>query len=400
MTVGRSHAVAPIPGMYSVPRSLLLAQVIGSLGLAAGGAAGPLLMAHLTGSETLSAWPLGLLVLGAALSAPLVTKLMRARGRPAGLLLSYLAATMGAWLVVLAAARSELGLLLVGSLLLGFGNTAVMLGRYVAADTAPAHRTGAAVGAAMTAVALGAVVGPLLLAPGGRLASGWDLPAPAGLYLLAGVTFPLAAAATLLLDRGVRARTTLIAAPLAPPSEGPLLLPLVVLGTANLTMVSVMAVTPAHLHMHGWSLGSLGLVVAGHVGAMFGPSPLSGWIRDRHGSTRTALLGSAVLVTATALMAMAADGSVALNVAGLLLLGWGWNLQLIGGTALLVDRAARWQRPRAESLGEIAMGGAAAVGTLGASAPLIALGGVLCVSAVAGGVTAAVAIPLARQARP
>lgn len=397
MTAAQVRAAARAPGLGGLPRSLLVAQMVGSLGLAAGGAAGPLLIAQLTGSDTLSAWPLGLLVLGAAMSAPLITSLMRRRGRSVGLLLSYLVATAGAWLVVIAAARGDVALLLGGSLLLGVGNTAVMLGRYVAADSAPAHRTGSAVSAAMMAVTVGAVAGPLLLAPGARLAMAWNLPAPVGLYLLAGVMFPVAAAVTLFLDRGVPARDVPTTQAASPRSDSQVL-PLIVLGTANLTMVTVMAVTPAHLRMHGWSLGALGVLVAAHIAAMYGPSPLSGWIRDRCGSASTALLGSLALVAATVLLALSGNGG-AMSVAGLLLLGLGWNCQLIGGTALLVDRTPRAARPRAEGLGEVAMGGAAAIGTLGAAAPLLALGGVYLLNGVAAIVTVAVAIPLVRQVR-
>lgn len=358
-----------------------------------------MLIVHITGREALSAWPLGLLVLGSAVSAPLVTRLMRRRGRATGLLASYLVATVGAGLVLLAAARDEVGPLLIGSVLLGTANTAVMLGRYVAADTAPARRMGAAVSAALVAVTVGAVLGPALLGPAGGFATAFGLPALAGLYLLAAIMFPVAAGVTVALNRAVALRTT---PPTAAAPEGPggQLLALAVLGSANLTMVVMMAVLPAHLHLHGWSLSALGVLVAGHIGAMYGPSPLSGWLRDHYGSPGTALLGSVTLLVATGCLVLAAGGHTATaSVAGLLLLGLGWNFQLVGGTALLIDRTPRSGRPRAEGLGEVVMGGAAAAGALGLAAPLLSLGGVPLLCATLAALTFVVAIPLVRHAQ-
>lgn len=383
----------------AVPSSLLFAQGAGALGLAAGGTAGPLLIQQLTGSNTLVALPLGLLVVGSGVSAPLVTALMRRSARAVGLLLSYSVAAAGAWLVVLSATSHGLLALLAGSLLLGAGNAAVMLGRYVAADGAPRNRVGAAVSLAMTAVTIGAVVGPALLGPAGSVATSLGLPSLTGLYLMAGIVFPIAAAVTLVLNRA----TPRAPAPVetdAPARASHRLLPLVVLGTANLTMVVVMAVMPADLHTMGWPLATVGVLVAAHIGAMFGPSPVSGWVRDRAGSALTALVGSGLLVCAAVLSAASAQtGGAVVSVTGLVLLGVGWNFQLIGGTAMLIERTPAASRSRAEGLGELTMGMAAASGTLGLVGPMIELGGMTLVCVVVCGLTVVVAAPLVRELR-
>lgn len=389
----------PARTRLAVPRSLLLAQGSGALGLAAGGTAGPLLIQQVTGSDTLVALPLGLLVVGSAVSAPLVTAVMHRRARAAGLLLSYAVAAAGAWLVVLAATTHGMVALLTGSLLLGAGNAAVMLGRYVAADAAPRQRVGAAVSLAMGAVTVGAVVGPAMLGPTGELALALGLPSLAGLYLVAGLVFPLAAVVTVVLNRATPGRPRPVAGPVPVRPSGRLL-PLVVLGSANLTMVVVMAVMPAHLRTAGWPLATVGVVVAAHIGAMFGPSPAAGWLRDRAGSVPTALLGSATLVCAAVLSAMSAESSgAAVTVTGLVLLGVGWNFQLIGGTALLIERTPRAGRARAEGLGELTMGLAAATGTLGLAGPMIALGGMVLVCAAVCALTLLVSAPLLRELR-
>jgi predicted MFS family arabinose efflux permease len=62
-------------------------------------------------------------------------------------------------------------------------------------------------------------------------------------------------------------------------------------------------------------------------------------------------------------------------VLALLLLGVGWNAGLIGGSALLRDaRVPPSLRTRAEGLGELGMGAAAAAGG-GVAGPLLAAGG-------------------------
>jgi hypothetical protein len=81
----------------------------------------------------------------------------------------------------------------------------------------------------------------------------------------------------------------------------------------------------------------------------------------------------------------------------LLLLGLGWNLQLLGGTAWLIDVTPDELRHRAEGVGEMVMGMAAATGTLVVAGPLLAIGSlpVLCLAFVALNVAATAAFATA-----
>lgn len=427
---GRTRAPGGAPAAESgrsALRALLAAQGVGALGLAAGGTAGSLIAEDIFGSTAYSALPLGLLVLGAAVSAPLLTALMRRRGRTAGLAVGYALATAGAALVVLAATLTDPATLLVGSVLLGIGNNAVMLGRYVAADLAPAGHSARAMSAALTAVTAGAVGGPALLGPAGAAARSLGLPAAAGLYLLAAIAFPAAAALTLRLQlrlrhtAGAQGTAVLTASddpqpggsgtgdrPKADDSAaghrltgrrltGGATLALIVLGVSNLTMVTAMGVAPARLHAYHWSLDMVGLLVAGHVVLMFGPSALSGWLCDRAGPRRTALLGGLVQLLALPLIAPAGTGGSLAAVPGLLLLGLGWNLQLVSGSALVIRTAGPAHRHRAEGLGESAMGAGAVVGTLGMAGPLLAAGGLPLLCLALGAFTLLASIPLLRE---
>ena len=365
-------------------RVLVIAQVLGALGLAAGGTAGALLAEHLTGSAAAAGMPLSLLVLGSGVGAVAVARVMRGHGRRAGLTAAYLAGTAGAALVVAAAAWRSWPLLLAGSFLLGGGNAAVMLARYAAADLS-SHR-GRSISTVVAAASVGAVAGPNLLGPAGPLARVVGLPAPTGLFLLA---IPAFLGAALVLAALLRPDPLQVAKDTAQSAERPpagsrdelavlfsdrhIRMALLVLALANLAMVGVMAVAPVHLHDHGAAMGTIGLIIGAHIAAMYLPSPVTGWLADAVGAGVVASVGALLLLAAGAVAAVAGPSRVGVIVA-LLLLGVGWNAGLIGGSAMLRDAPVSPSlRTRAEGLGELGMGAAAAVG--GSAAGLLLAGG-------------------------
>ena len=282
--------------------------------------------------------------------------------------------SLGAVLVILAAALDSRGSFLVGTTLLGGGNASLFLGRYAAAETADPDARGRALGRVFLATAVGAVLSPMLLAPSGVVAAGLGLPRLVGLYLVAAAVFAISAI--------VVARSLPAAAAPAPVAAGPaggaswLLgalptparLALGVLGGANAVMVAMMSVVPVAMHEHGRSLGLTGSVVALHVTAMFAPSPVTGRLIDGRGAAPVAALGLALLALAAVLTAVVGEDDVRLTTLALVVLGLGWNVAVLGGSALLAATVAAPVRPHAEALGEVAMGAAA-----GAGAPLAGL---------------------------
>jgi MFS family permease len=397
--------------MTSPLRLLYAAQAVAAVGMAAGGAAGGLLAAEITGDPSTVVLPLGAVVLGATLAVPPVSLAMRRFGRRSGLLLGLLLAVLGAVVVLGGAAARLLLPVLAGHLLLGAGNTAVMFGRYVAVslverpgpspgraapehppgrDPATARRGAQAVAAALTAAAVGAVLGPNLLDPAGIPARSADLPTSAGLYLIAVPAFALAALLILRLPadrpepagpgprRCVPGDAAGPARPGTPPrrSDGlPVTAP-VLLGAANAIMVTMMAVLPNELHHHGWRLPSVGLVVSLHVAAMFGLSPLSGWLYARFPLHRVAAAGTVLAAASALTTGVLADrpGSAGTVAVLLVVLGGAWNVQLVGGTMWLITRLPPERRQRGEAIGEVVMGAAATAGTF-AAAPLLASAG-------------------------
>jgi predicted MFS family arabinose efflux permease len=248
----------------------------------------------------------------------------------------------------------------------------VMLARYAAADVSEPERRARTIGLVVFATTFGAVTGPNLLEPTGAVAASAGLPRLTGLFMLAAVAYTAAAAVLLALLRpdplrlATHAERSEDAAGPRPPLAQLLEPPAVRAGlativTANLVMVAVMAMTPVHMRDHDHSLALVGFVLSLHIAGMFGPAPLTGRLADRLGARRVALGGCAVLLAA-GVLAGAANGSVPVLSAGLLLLGVGWNACLVSGSALLVSAVATGQRPRVEGVGELSMGIAAAAG--------------------------------------
>jgi MFS family permease len=373
-------------------RVLVVAQILGSVGLAAGGTAGGLLAQEITGRATAAGLPLAALVLGSGVSAIAVTWLMNRSGRRVGLSLAHLGGALGAVVAVMAAAVGAWPLLLAGCLLLGAGNIAVMLARYAAADLA--DRPGRAISTVLAAATVGAVAGPNLLGPTSAVAQTLGLPDAAGLFLLAVPAF-LAAAVVLIAflrpDPLQVARASATASQPAagheqtvPPrrngtfaavlGDGQLRRVVVVLALVNLTMVGVMAVAPVHLHDHGVGMDLVGLMISVHIAAMYLPSPVAGRLADK--------FGAGAVVGASGLLLMGASGVTVTTgsspsgvMAALVLLGIGWNAGLVGGSALLRDAPVPSSlRIHAEGVGELGMGAGAALGGGGAGV-LLAAGG-------------------------
>lgn len=124
----------------------------------------------------------------------------------------------------------------------------------------------------------------------------------------------------------------------------------------QLVMVAIMTMPPVHMDHHGHGTAAAGRVIAIHVGAMYLPSPLTGWLVDRYGRTAVAAASGLTLLAAGVLAATAPGDSAALLALALALLGLGWNFGLISGTAMITDAVP--PATRAKPQGVIAIAGA------------------------------------------
>lgn len=351
-------------------RALRVAAVCGGAGQALAGSAGALLAGQLSGSAAMDGAPQALLVAGAAMSAVGISTLNRRRGRRTGLAAGAATAVAGCLVVTLGAAEHALSAVLLGCLLLGAGNTSVMLGRYAAADLAAEALRPRSMAAVLVATTLGAVAGPNFLGPAADFAGAVGLPRLSGPYVIGAALF---CASTLALVLGLP-KVRLAPTPAARPPLGPAgRAGLLVLATANLVMVAVMTMAPVHLHSEGSGLTAIGLVISAHIAGMFAPSPLSGRLVERNGPQRMSAVALVLVAVAAGLAALAA-GRTALLVPALVLVGVAWNVALVAGSTLLTRGVLPDQRPSREGWGEVGMGVAAAGGGV-AAGPMVMAGG-------------------------
>ncbi len=333
-----------------------LSQVLGGAGLAAGVTVGALLSQDMLGSTQLAGLPAALFTGGSAAAAFLVGRASMRWGRRPGLASGYVAGAVGGSGVALAAVIDSVPLLLVALLVYGSGTATNLQARYAGTDLADASGRGRAVSTVLVATTAGAIAGPNLVEVTGRLAEAAGIPALAGPFVLAAVAYALAGAvlfaflrpdpllAARVLVPGATATPATPSAAAAPPVAALAGAPrrLVAAGATAMVltqtvMVAIMTMTPVHLIGHGNDLGAVGAVIAVHIASMYLPSPVSGWLADRYG--RRPVLGAAavVLLSAGLVAALAPGQSVALLALALGLLGLGWNLGLVGGTALVAD---------------------------------------------------------------
>lgn len=352
--------------------TLAIGQALGGVGVTSGIAVATLLAEDILGSPQLAGLAQTAQVLGAALAAFLLARVMGSRGRRAGLVLGYGVGGVGAVLCVLSGTYRSFPLLLLGTLAIGSATAANSQARYAATDLAEPDHRARALSLVVWATTVGAVLGPNLAGPGAAVAHVLGIPELTGPFVFTAVAAvactgwlalrlrpdPLLVARQLASARGetgashvtlrhvyavVRVRPRAAAAMLA-------------IAVAHAVMVSVMVMTPLHMHHGGAELEVIGLVISVHVLGMFAFSPLVGWLADRIGRAAVLAVGAVVLLAAVTLAGMAPPGGSAGLTVGLFLLGVGWSCCLVASSALLVDAVPLIERPGVQGASDLLMG--------------------------------------------
>ncbi|KNC20214.1 MFS transporter [Arthrobacter sp. RIT-PI-e] len=372
-----------------VVRALVAAQVLGGLGAGATLSLGALLAAEISGSGAWSGMAATMATLGAAAAAVPLAGLAQRRGRRVSLATGSAVACCGALLAIIAASLSLFPLLLVALVLLGSGSATGLQARFAATDLATGATRGRSLSLVVWSTTIGAVLGPNLFEPGPLVAGGRGIPALSGGFVFT-VAAPLAAA--LVYSVGLRPDPLLTAlrhrasgdpGNTPPPGErrGLTILgrnrgarfAVVTLMVAHAAMVSLMSMTPVHLHDHGAGLSVVGLTISLHVAGMYALSPLFGWIADRAGPARGILCGQVLLLTAL-LIAWQGSGSEAWVTASLVLLGLGWSASVVSASALLAGAVDVAERAPVQGTSDLLMNLAGAAGGALAGPALVLLG--------------------------
>jgi MFS family permease len=362
-------------------RTLVVSQALGGLGMSIGIAVAALLAEDISGSEKLAGLAQTMQVLGAALASFLLARLMSRRGRRVGLSTGYVLGACGAALCVVAGVVRSFPLMLVGATLLGSTTAANNQARYAATDLAPPEKRARALSVVVWATTIGAVLGPNLTGYAGRGGELLGLPTLTGPFLFglvamlvsAGVLAvllrpdPLLVAREAALSRGdgaptptswSRVREVMVTRPGVTAGVAALAL-------AHAVMISVMVMTPLHMHHGGAALEVIGIVISAHVLGMFAFAPLVGWAADRFGRPLVLSAGAMVLFIALFLSGTAPAGASYRIGVGLFLLGLGWSLCTVSASTLLSESAPVDARTDVQGAADLVMGlTAAAAGAL------------------------------------
>lgn len=365
--------------------ALFASVALGSTGHLAAVTVAAIVGQDLLGTAALAGAPGAAVVFGAAIGAIVLSSIMSRRGRRLGLTSGYLIGILGALIATAAVIIRSFPLLLIGTFVIGFGNSSNNLSRYAAADLVAPKGRAVAIGLVVWGSTVGGIVGPWLAPIASAMALSVGLPKYAGPFLVP-VLFVGAAAALAFLflrpDPFALAHTDNIRrasdAPALPVREilarPAVLAAIVALMAGQATMVLIMTMTPLHLTSYNRGLETVGLVISGHVAGMFALAPLSGWISQRIGNIRTIFLGTAVLIAASLLAGLAPPGQDEILFVALFLLGWGWNLGFVAGSAMLSAGVELAARARVQGLADAVIWTTSAVASLGSGVVVAAAG--------------------------
>lgn len=356
--------------------TLVVGVGLGSTGYIAAITVATLVAKELTGGTGWAGLPGAVIVIGSASGSALLSALMVRRGRRAGLAAGYGLGALGAAIALTALVLASFPLFLAGTALMGFANAANQLSRYTAADMVPLARRASAIGTVVWGATIGAVLGPNLVTFADATARDLGLPPLGGAYLLL-VLF--VGAAGLLTLGALRPDPVTLAAdpePRAPRGTGDpsttrallrrptVALSIVALVVGQVVMTLLMTMTPLHMTEHGHGVGMVGLVLSAHTLGMFALAPVSGAITDRIGSPRTILLGMSVLAISAILAAVAPPSGEIVLLVALFLLGVGWNLGFVAGSAMLAQGVDLRERMRLEGAADALIWSSAAAASL------------------------------------
>ncbi|MEJ8544398.1 MFS transporter [Brevibacillus borstelensis] len=385
---------------------VVISQIFGGAGLAAGVTVGALLAQEMLGTDSFAGIPAALLTLGSAAAAMLVGRLSQRFGRRLGLATGFLTGGIGAIGVVFAAVGHNILLLFASLLLYGAGTASNLQARYAGTDLAKPKQRATAVSIAMVSTTFGAVAGPNLVEPMGRLAASIGVPALAGPFILGAAAFLLAGLVFLAFlrpDPFMVAKeiadaqkkdqvSSADAGSLVAANNRGIIVGAAVMILTQIVMVAIMTMTPVHMKHHGHGLSEVGLVIGVHIGAMYLPSLVTGFLVDKVGRVAMSFASGAILLAAGILAAVAPADSMLLLVTALALLGLGWNFGLISGTALIVD--ATHPSTRAKTQGTIDVLVALAGASGGALSGMVVAHSSYAALSLSGGVLSLLLIPV------
>ena len=343
---------------------LALAQALSAAGMMTVFLLGAILGSELAPLPGLATLPVSLTIVGLAATAIPAALLMERIGRRTAFIGSALVAAAGALAMAWAVMVSSFALLCSAGLVLGANLAFQQQHRFAAAESVPPGRVSQAVSTVMVGTLAAAAVGPQLALGLKDLFVGHEY---AGSFV--GVA-ALCAAAALVLTRysgsPLRSRAESVAdpRPFGDVARQPAYRVAVAASVVSYAVMSfIMTATPISMHVHDHhSDVDTAWVIQSHLLAMYGPSLVSGRVIARIGVRAGMTVGTALMAACVAVDSAGRD--LMHYWWGLVLLGVGWNLLFVAGTALLTTTYRPSERFRAQAVNEFAVFGTQAVASL------------------------------------
>lgn len=344
---------------------LFVSQGLSSAGFIAAFTVNAIVIVDLSGKLAMAGVPGAVTVLGMACGAMIWGYCMEWIGRRRSLTLGQTIGVIGAAVAVSSVIGRSINGFLAGLFMVGMARSAVDLGRFAAADVHLPAEKGRGISKVVLGSTAGAIFGPLLVAPTGKLALWAGFPELAGPY---SVSFAGLILAAMFIFVGLRPDPRDIGRELARMHPGSVhqqetralsdivrkpgvLVAMVAVVFAQVVMMVPMSITSVHMKAHHHALGAVSLVISAHTFGMFAFSMISGWMTDRWGRGRVIILGSAVMLL-SCVMAAPSTGLVPLLVA-LFLLGLGWNFAYVAGSTLLTDQLSVGERAKTQGFNDL-----------------------------------------------
>ncbi|QYK02212.1 MFS transporter [Shewanella psychrotolerans] len=336
---------------------------------------GGLIGVELAPTPSLATLPIGMMVIGVAVSIIPVSRLMRRFGRKRVFIFGACYGALAGVVAAIATQTHGFSLFCFSGLMLGTSGAIVQQYRFAAMESVEAIDGAKAASRVLVGGLIAAVVGPELAVLGSHLIR----ESYVGAFLFLTLVCLIAAMVLTFYQEPLTTASNVNESvkdgrPLAKILLQPQIWTAIGAATIGYGMMSfVMTATPLHMHhMEHHSLADTKWVIQSHIIAMYFPSLFSGYLMAKFGTQKMMLAG---LFAYGLTITIALMGHELLNYwVALVLLGIGWNFLFVVGTVLLSSYYQREERFKVQSFNDAFVFSSQAIASLSAGLVLYHLG--------------------------
>ena len=362
---------------------LLLSVAFSSIGFIAAITVTVLAAREVSSNPLFLGFPNAVGVGGAFIGTQMFYKISKKYSRLAALSVTFFIGAIGSVVLFYSLIIDSFTLLMIGALILGFGQSATLQSRYAASFVASKNFKATALSLAVWFSVFGSVFGPRLVSLyseyfnelfNSELIVGYIVAMVGMLFASASViTFT---SSNSLLRKPAETEEDNVQKLSNTKKDGNILTLLLVLN--HFTMVVIMSATPLHVQDIGETVQLVGVIISYHTLGMFLLSPILGNYVDRYGYRRFTYIGTGILFI-SCLITFINSGPTALKI-GLYLLGLGWNFNYVAISSAISKFSIKYKSPlNIKSDSFVFLGSFTAHMTLGLSYLLIGYRGLVTV---------------------